>query len=333
MIAYVKSRKDFRTVHKAFAQGWNVSIMSSFDEHGTVIIPLGDRKDFTGDILYLDGHLFLIDESSPDDGLITLTTSDMVNMFARQIKYPTQEELEEHNIYSYGDFVNYIIERDFIACIDEAYRIPYIIVNNIDEVEFEEPKVDDTGVFKLTDVIATAREKGVLFQFNVDGHTLVLDISSPISVPHNVAFDDGHAVLESETFSSKKTAKITAMHATETSGVYEESIWYLSTDGTITENEEPENRADGDWIYLAVQKDDDVEEKVGEKFKENLSSHKIEFYSDRIYYLWDTLCFVIDGEILQSSVISVSLSSDNKRYLYKCGDLATTLTEKVQKMS
>lgn len=333
MIAYVRSRKDFRTIHKAFAQGWNVSIMSSSDEQGTVIIPLGDRKDFTGDILYLDDHLFLIDESSPEDGMITLTTSDMVNLFARQIKYPSATELEEHNIFSYGDFVTYIIERDYIACADEKYEIPYIIVNNMDAVEFEEPKVDNAGIFKLTDVIATAREKGVLFQFGIDHNKLILDISSPISVPHNVKFDDGHAVLDNETFSRKKTAKISAMHATDTSGVYEESIWYLSAEGEIFQNEEPENRADGDWIYLTVQKDDDVETKVAEKFKENLSSHKIEFYSDRKYYLWDTLRFEIDGEMLESSVISVSLSSDNKRYLYKCGDLATTLTEKVQKLS
>lgn len=202
----------------------------------------------------------------------------------------------------------------------------------MDTTAFEQPKLPDTKIFSLTDVIAEARKKGVLFNFYISGNKLAIDISSPITIPHNIVFDDGHATLDTETFSRVKTAKISVMKGTDTSGVYTQSVWYLSKSGDVSETV-PAERADGDWIYLTIGKDDDPREKALEEFKKNISSHKIEFYSDRVYYLWDTVHFVIDGELLTSSIISAYLSSSNNKYLYKCGDLATTLTEKVQKIS
>jgi hypothetical protein len=277
--------------------------------------------------VYFDNHLYLVDESSPKDGTVELTVSDMANIFSRQIPYP-EEPVET----SYGDFITDIIERHYIVCEDPAYSIDYIVVSSMDTTPFEPPKLPDTKLFKLSDIIAEARQKGVLFNFYIDGSKLAIDISSPITVPHNIVFDDGHATLDTESFSRVKTAKITVLKATDNAGEYENTTWYLSKSGDISE-EVPAERAEGDWIYLQIDKDDDPREKVAEEFKKNISSHKIEFYSDKNYYLWDTVNFVIDGELLTSSVISAYFSSSTNRYLYKCGDLATTLTEKVQKIS
>lgn len=328
MLAYVKSRKTFATTYKDIAQTWDVPIMASTHERGTITIPLGDRKDFAGDLVYFHDHIFMVEESSPNDGLIELTVSDPINLFSRELIYP-----EEFNGQSYGDFIEQVITDEFILCSDSAYAFDYLEVVNTDTTEFEAPKVNDTGLYSLVDVIAEARKKGVLFQFYIANKSkLVLDISSPTTVPHNIIFDDGPTSLENETFSRKKIAKITTLHSTEEQGVYDTATWYLSTSGEVSQDI-PDSRADGDWIYLTVQQEDDPEEKAKEKFKENIQSHKIEFHSNRLYYLWDTVRFVIDGETLESAVIGIYLSSDDKRYLYKCGDLATTLTEKIQKSS
>lgn len=333
MLMYIKSRKDFRTTYKAYSQGWSVPVMASTNERGTVMIPLEGRKDFAGDILYFDGRLYLLDESSPKDGIVELTVSDMVNLFSRQVKYPANPVTT-----SYGDFITDIIETNFQICPeDDVYSIPYLRVTNSDMTEFEEPQIQSTGLFSLVDVIAKAKEKGVLFTWSIikenGSDCLELDISSPITVPHNIVFDDGHTTLESETFSRSKTAKITTIWAQENADPKWDD-WYLSKSGEVCDSEHiPEDRADGDWIYLQVNKEDDPETKAKEEFKKNISSHKIEFYSDRTYYLWDTVRFTIDGELLESAIVSIALASDNKRYLYKCGDLATTLTEKVQKIS
>ena len=330
MMIFVKDRKTFATEYKAIAQDWDVPIMASTHERGNISIPLAGRKDFTGDIVYLADHLFLVEESSPKDGAVELTVSDMANLFSRQTIYPENFEGQ-----SYGDFIEQVIMDDFINCEDSAYAISYIDVVNTDTVEFEVPKLDDTKLFSLTDIIATAREKGVVINFYILSNRLVMDISSPVTVPHNVIFDDGRTTLESETFSRVKTAKITTMQDMGTQGdehIFDTKTWYLSKSGDISE-EIPDERAEGDWIYLKVTNEEDPREKASEKFKENIQSHKIEFYSDRSYYLWDTVRFTIDGELLESAVISAFLSSDNNRILYKCGDLATTLTEKVQKIS
>lgn len=331
MLMYVKSQKDFKTSYKAFAQAWDVPVMASTHERGTIIIPLEGRKNFTGDFVCLDNHLYFIDESSPKDGNVELIVSDMSNLFSRKVIYPNNPVTT-----SYGDFIMDIIEDNFIFCPDSAYAIDYLEVSSMDTTPFEPPKLDDTRLFSLVDVIAAAREKGVLFTFYItkDSETkldkLALDISSPITVPHNIVFDDGHTTLDTETFSRVKTAKITVMKATDTSGVYNTTTYYLSKSGNISTTV-PAERAEGDWVYLTIGKNDNAQKKASEEFKKNISSHKIEFYSDKIYYLWDTVNFVIDGELLQSSVVSIYSSSDTNRYLYKCGDLATTLTEKVQK--
>lgn len=334
MIVYMKSRKTFQTNYKAYAQGWDVPVMASTHERGTIIIPKRDKKDFTGDFVYFDKFLFMVDESSPKDGTIELTVSDMANLFSRQIVYPPDEEIAPYEV-SYGDFIEHEIEQEFIGCTDPAYRIDYLIVHNADEEStYERPNLTDTRLFSLTDVIAAARKKGVLFNFYIEDNKLVLDISSPITVPHNIVFDDGHTTLDNETFSRVKTAKVTVLKQVENTDTYTETTWYLKTDGDIVDTEPAlEDRPEGDWVYLTIKSDEDPHDKAAEEFKNNISSHKIEFYSDRSYYLWDTVNFVIDGELLQSSIISAYLSSSNNRYLYKCGDLATTLTEKVQKIS
>ena len=327
MIMYVKDHKTFKTTYKAFAQAWDVPVMASTHERGTIIIPLEGRKDFSRDFVYFDGNLYLVDESSPKDGTVELTVSDMANLFSRQVPYP-EEPVET----SYGDFIMDIMDKHFIFCEDSAYELPYIQVTSTDTTPFETPKLSDTRLFSLTDIIAEARKKGVLFRFSIVDNKLDIDISSPVTIPHNIVFDDGHSTLDTETFSRVKTAKITVLKATDTSGVYENTTYYLAKNGDISETV-PEERAEGDWVYLQIGKDDDAREKASEEFKKNISSHKIEFYSDKTYYLWDTVNFVIDGELLQSAVISAYLSSSSNRYLYKCGDLATTLTEKVQKIS
>ena len=109
MILYVKSHKNFATTHKAYAQGWNVPIMASTNERGTIIIPLEGRKDFAGDIAFFHDHLFMIAESSPKDGTVELTAADMATMFSRKVNYPDAEWFETNHIYSYGDFIQYMI--------------------------------------------------------------------------------------------------------------------------------------------------------------------------------------------------------------------------------
>lgn len=326
MLVYFKDRKTFRTTGKANPQSWDVPIISSTDESGTITIPKEDKKNYADNWVYIADHLFLVDESTPKDNLVDLKITDPTHLFDRQLIYPNNPES------TYGSFIASAIQRDYISCSDIAYRIDYISVVNEDSTPFEEPKLDSARLYSLFDVISTAREKGVIFDFEIAGPTtLRIRIHTNTSDPHNIIFSDGHSELSDETFSRIKTAKVTVMKSGEEEGVYTMTHWYLSASGNISQNV-PASRAEGEWAYITIGKDEDPETKAREKFKENISSHKIEFFSDRIYNFWDTVHFKIDGEVMNSRIVGIFISSDQTKYLYRCGDLATTLTEKVQKL-
>lgn len=327
MDVFVKSKKDFRTIYRADAQNWNVPIATIEKDYGSITIPSGDRKDFSGDIAYFDGAVFLIEESSKEDSDIQLKVSDPVNMFSRPIFFP------ETPAETFGEFIEEAIENNYINCDDSEYAISYLDVINVDSgTEFVPPDIDSAGMYKLTDVIEMARERGLVFIFQIISRRLVFFIANSDPDPHNVIFSDGHADLDDESFSRTKTAKITVLKATDTSGVYDQSIWYLSKNGDISETV-PEERMAGEWVYIQIGKDEDPYASAVLEFNRNLESHKIKFYSDRQYNIYDTVQFIIDDELMTSKIVSIFLSSDDSRRLYTCGDLATTLTEKVQKLS
>lgn len=326
MLAYIKDFSTFKTTYMDTPQDWDVPIASSTMEEGTVTLPSRGRKDFSHDWIYLDEHIFLIDNSEPNGGVVNLTVSDPANMFSRQLFYPDEPAA------TYGEFIEQAIRENFILCEDPVYAVPYLDVKATDRTPFEEPKQDDSGLYSLIDVINAAREKGIAVDFKMAVNRLSVEIYTINSQPHNVVFYDGHAKLEQESYSRATVAKITTVQATATEGEFVIEDWYLDSDGVICDTV-PAKRMEGDWKYITVGKDEDPLEKASEEFKNNLGSHKIEFYSDRDYHLWDTVKFQIDGEIFESRIVAKFLSSKNSRWLYTCGDLATTLTEKVQKLS
>ena len=69
---------------------------------------------------------------------------------------------------------------------------------------------------------------------------------------------------------------------------------------------------------------------AAEEFAKNVSSYKIEFYSDRLYELFDRVRLRFDDGVFAADITARQISSADKRYYYRCGNLPTTLTEKLQ---
>lgn len=326
MDIFIKSHKDFRTIHKASVETWNVPIATMEKEYGSIVIPKVDQKNFAGDMVYFNGAIFLIDESSPEGADIQLKVSDPINLFSRKLTFPNEPA------ETYGEFISDAVYSNFVNCEDEYYALPFVDVINADDTPFDPPDLDSASMYSLVDVIMSAREHGVVFTFRIIAKRLVLIISTADLTPHNIIFSDGHSELEDESFSRSKVSKVTVLKSTDTSGQFNVSTWYLSAEGDIS-TDPPENRADGSWEYIQIGKDDDPQKKASEEFAKNLSSHKVKFYSDRSYAVYDTVRFLVDNELLVSKILSIFYSSEDSRWLYTCGDLATTLTEKVQKLS
>lgn len=324
MEVFVKNFSDFKTTALINAEDWKLPLASMENESGTVTLPRGERKDFSGDWVYIGNHLFIVDESSPDKSTVSLTVSDPANMFKRELVFPAEPK------ETFGEFIADVIETEFINCSDPEYRISYLRVTNTDTTEIVYPEINEAGFYSLVELIYIARKYGVVMDFAINGENLDITIRSYTSQPHNIVFSDGHSDVESETFSNVNVAKVSIYKETNTEGVYSITDYYLDTDGEI-HTEPPEKRPKGDWKLEKIGKDDDAYAKAKEIFDDNIASHKIEFYSDNIYQFWDIVKFKIDGEIFLSNITSIFLSSDNKRYLYTAGDLATTLTEIVKR--
>ena len=94
----------------------------------------------------------------------------------------------------------------------------------------------------------------------------------------------------------------------------------------------PARRVSGAWLTLPVSAKDDPAAKAAERFAKAASSHKIEFWSDREFAVFDPCTFAVYGEILTSYISYVGTRSTDGRFYYRSGELLLTATEKLQGM-
>ena len=73
-----------------------------------------------------------------------------------------------------------------------------------------------------------------------------------------------------------------------------------------------------------------MEAKVIQTFAKNKANHKLEFRSTLDLNVQDNCTFMVYGEPLQSYISYKRKSSEDKRFYYKSGELATTATEKLR---
>lgn len=132
--------------------------------------------------------------------------------------------------------------------------MPYLQISNTDTTPLVAPELDDTKLYKLSDIISTARRAGVRIDFSIDGERLAIDISTAEGATHNVFFNDGRAQLETETYSADNAAKVTVLQAQEkaegadkdTPTEYISYTYYLAADGSVSASV-PSARAEGRW--------------------------------------------------------------------------------------
>lgn len=83
-------------------------------------------------------------------------------------------------------------------------------------------------------------------------------------------------------------------------------------------------------IMTAIPKDQAECKSDLETFAKNKTNHKLEFWSTLNLNVQDNCTFYAYGEILRSYISYKRKSSEDSRYYYKSGELATTATEKLR---
>lgn len=328
MKAYIKRSSDFKTVLMGTAESWSLPVASADGDTGQLALAEYAPAEHTGNWVYVLGQIYRIAQATPSNNQFTATLADPATAFDRQAIWPDAPAT------TYGAFIKAALERDYLNCADTAYKVPYLQITNTDTTPLTAPELEDTKLYKLSDIITTARAAGVRIRFGIDADKLAVDISTGTGTEHNILFTDGRAQLETESYSADTTAKVTVLQAQDANKdaptEYVAHTFYLSVDGEITETA-PTDRAEGKWAYVTCKADDTPADKAAEVFAANANSYKIEFYSSRRYELYDRVRLRLHGAVFATRITGITLKSGDDRYLYRCGELATTIQQKVKK--
>lgn len=108
--------------------------------------------------------------------------------------------------------------------------------------------------------------------------------------------------------------------------------YYLKKDGTIsTTAPATEDRAHGQWLIYECGADEYPQIIAMDVFASNSDNHKVEFYSDTLFELYQPMRLRLRGEVLETIITSRTISQADGRYYYKCGNLVVQLTDHVKK--
>lgn len=333
MLIYIKNRSDFAPVLKVNSEKYELPLATVGTESGSITIPEDLDESLSGNWMYILDHVVLITQVSPKDGETKIATADPSAAFDRQCPWP------DNPAATYGGFIAAALQADYKACADEAYALAYLSISNTDATSLTVPELDDTKLYKLSDIIAQARRSGVRIDFTVTtttkaSDTLSVEISTAAQSDNYIVFSDGKSQLSSETFSSDSTAKVTVMQEVEQADsaaepVYVSTDYYLSASGDVSTSV-PASRAAGKWAHTTCKSNEDPAATAAAIFAQNINSHKIEFYSTRAFDLLSPVTMRLNKTVYSSRIIYIGKSSKDSRTLYKCGELATTLTDKIR---
>lgn len=335
MEAFVKSFATYRTIRKATVISSALTVDALDAETSTATVKGTDiGRGNTGDWLIIDGTVFQISVVKPQTDRTILTLLSPLDAFSRPLELGQQMDGQ-----SIGGFVSDMLQTHWIGCSDSVYAMPYLTVSNLDTTPFAAPELDNSGCFDLPDYCRLMRKSyRTVIRFSDAGNTLACTIDKVPAASRKVSFEDGHSQLQTVDYSSSGTAKLTVLCDISTGEkdengdaitIRERSIWYLSESGDVSRTV-PNRRASGKWSTITVKGTDDIEAKVVETFAKNKANHKLEFWSTLDLAVQDDCTFFVYGEELRSYISYKRKSSDDRRYYYKSGELATTATEKLR---
>lgn len=335
MEAFVKSFSTYRTIKKATVIS-SALVLDSLEADTSTVTVIGTDigRSNTGDWLIIDGSVYRISNVKPQTDRTLLTLVFPIDAFNRPLELTDQSQGQ-----TVGGFIRDSLERNWIQCEDPVYTTSYMVVSNLDTTLYVAPELDNNGCVSLPEYVRLMRKTyHITVKFVDTGTSLICVIAKTPAASRRISFDDGRSQLQSVDYSSSGTAKLTVLCDVDTGETddtgaaiieRQRSVWYLSESGEASETI-PARRASGEWKTIAVKKPEDIEKKVVETFAKNKANHKLEFWSTVDLAVHDDCAFLVYGEQLQSYISYKRKSSEDRRFYYKSGELATTATEKLR---
>lgn len=322
-MVYFKNRQ-FQTYRKAIESDYTIIDSLSGGASSMTVEYAGGWLDDLGSWLIFRGELYLITKVKPDDAKrkTELELRPPQAIFDRDIYYTTAE----YGALGTGAFLANVINNEFVHQSDMFYAVPMTVTSAVTLAHI--PPCDDGEVFNLLDYINTLRESNnIVVEMTFSGNRLYASISEFVPETHNVTLTDGHAVLKSQNFGSGDSiAKVTTIQG----GV--KTNWYADAAGNVSTTP-PVPRIRGRWEIVKVGDNDDPAQKAREAFKGGKAgAFNVQFASDRDYSVGDIINLRTDGKLVCGQITAKTTVCNERWTLYKTGDLAVTLTDKINRM-
>lgn len=320
MVGYLKRMSTFATYQQVEVVAWDAALASIYDDVSQFTV-LGKEVEFSsaGDWFICGDFLGVVAEVSPEAGQTSLKCYEAATAFKRPIVPAAAGTYVE-------PWLKTAIETNFKAATDTAYAMPYLTVTVDSSTAFVGPDTED-GLFNIKSYLAKVRRvKSVFVEYEIGRASLGVSIKAKAIPTRNIFFSDGRHEIVGQSYSDSSVAKITAYQ----SGAGTD--YYLMADGSITTTPGTATRAAGAWKTLVVDDGSDVLVSVTDAFAANSHSHKIEFRSAEKYNFYDNVAINKDGRVVNSYISSIRIDGGDARYLYKSGELKTTLSDKLKEL-
>lgn len=323
---YFKDIKTFKTKSAAISENYSIVEGSIYDDLSTITVEYNTDISDNDIVFNNNGYIGIVRDSEKQGNLLQLNCENIVNIFNRDVIYDNTKPTAGIEEYLKNELL-----KNFVNLSDKKFTFEYLNIS-ADSTTLKTAIPDtDNGICNFKSYIGKIRRLYNIFvEFEVTHTVLNVNIIKRDENTKQLVLNNTSVTIEEETFSQTNIAKITSY--LKDTGISKD--WYLLEDGSVTNKRTALNRVDGEWIILQVSNAAEIEDEVKNKFKENSYSHKIVFSvksSEARFNFYDNLKIELNKKIYKSYIATKTVNS-NGLTQYQCGELRTTLTDKIKEL-
>ena len=346
MIFYIRDKDTFAM--KGIVEGASWKLVQSVWTDLSEMTTKNNDKVASGDIIYnMKGWQGIVTDIERDGDTMQMKCQKIDSLLGRTTAYtgfgsvqPCEWTLALLINLNYREQQGWDPEDDWYS--DPRYVLPYLRVNRQTLEGRAQIPITNRGQYTIASYIAQVRRLASVFSyFDIDetNNLLTVRIQYENRGKKKIFTTNMPVQIVEESFTNEELiTKVTTYKFTDGYPPLYTDIqqWYLLTDGTITNNRSAGTQKKGGWYLQEIQEEDDVETIATNIIRTSQrSSHKITFRvreNEARLDFYDPVDIELHGHMYESYVSRKIITSDG--YVeYTCGDLQTSLTDKINELN
>ncbi len=290
---------------------------NSAKQDDIVLIKKGNKKLFWGKI----------DDVQNENGKKTFlyTLKYITNIFDQEVILKNESLIKENGL---EDFIAKTITDNFITNTDTFLNKTFleVVIKTHTKKQTSVTNVQD-GIYNLNTWMTNCTQLyNISYDFTISNKKLIITIENKKQSKKLIDTTFQNITEYKEVFETNIISKVVVL--TKSEGTYE---LFLLTDRTTTTNSKNENRAKGKVKIVYTEKMEDAQQKALDTLKSNSYNHNITFKSNEIIELGTPIAIKTkNSTILDTYISAIQITKNNFRQ-YTCGNIRTTLIDKLLK--